>query len=359
MNSLLLDICGPFGEEMDKNIKFLTQKGKGLLACDEWNSLLGDHFANYGIPNSEENRRDYREMLFKSGFEKYVSGAILYEETLFQKSSSGEPMVDLLHKVGVIPGIQVDLNLKPLFGPNSNEFITQGLDNLDERAARYYKAGARFAKWRAVFAAKPSHTAVSQNAQALARYASICQSQGLIPIVEPEVLVLDGDHSIETSLQTSRIVFSTVFAELNAQNVVLSRIILKPSMVLPGRNHPNQATPEQVAKATMECLMSTVPPMVRAAMFLSGGQTEEEAAIHLNEMNKLKLTTGWNLSFSYGRALQETARKKWAGKQENNKIAQEAFLEVCEKCSLACYGEMDKKRKNQEDGDQERKKKKF
>jgi fructose-bisphosphate aldolase class I len=338
------DICGKYGPEMDKTVQLMTAKGKGLLAADESTSTIAKRFEKIKIENVESNRQAYREMLFTTDKEyaQYISGVIMYEETLYQKTKNGKPFVDVLKELGIVPGIKVDKGIKEIYGTDGDT-TTQGLDDLDKRVAEYYKQGARFAKWRAVFKVSktnPHPVSLDQNAQGLARYAAICQANGLVPIVEPEVLVMEGDHDIERSFDVTQRVLSAVFKALVDHNVVLERMVLKPNMVLPGTDHPNKASVQQVAEYTVKVLRRTVPPAVPGIMFLSGGQTEEEAAEHLDAINRVPGPSPWALSFSYGRALQNSALKTWAGQASNVPDAQKVYLQKCKACHLASIGKL-------------------
>lgn len=316
--------------EMLTTVQKIAENGKGILAADESSKTIKKRFDTIDTECSEDKRREYREMLFTTDdIEDSIAGVILFEETLYQKSSNGDALGQVLNKRGIIPGIKVDKGLVDL--PfTDGEKVTQGLDGLAERLADYYEAGARFAKWRAVFNITdvlPSEVAVQTNAHALARYAAFCQQQGLVPIVEPEVL-MDGKHSMGRCREVTEYVLQTVFQHLNEQKVILEAMILKPSMVIPGSESAN-AAPEEVAKQTVEVLLRTVPAAVPTINFLSGGQTAVEATENLNAMNKLYPNAPWQLSFSYGRALQQPSLQTWhgdtakidAGKQEFHKRA--------------------------------------
>uniref|UniRef100_A0A061RDV5 Fructose-bisphosphate aldolase n=2 Tax=Tetraselmis sp. GSL018 TaxID=582737 RepID=A0A061RDV5_9CHLO len=327
-----------YKDELISTAKQLTLPGKGLLAADESTGTVGKRLASIGVANEETNRRALRELLFTTpGFEKHVSGVILFEETLFQSASDGVPLVQHLQKRGVIPGIKVDKGVVQLPGTNG-ETETAGLDGLAERCARYYQAGARFAKWRAVLkigAGEPSELAIHQNAHGLARYAAISQQNGLVPIVEPEILA-EGAHSIDDCAAATERVLSATFKALLDHKVMLEGILLKPNMVLPGSSGP-QVPAAEAAALTVQSLRRTVPPAVPGVMFLSGGQSEQEATAHLNEINKLG-PHPWVLSFSYGRALQASVLKAWQGKPENTEAAQAAFLARAEINGLAALG---------------------
>ena len=292
-------------EELRQTANQLSAKGKGLLAVDESTPTIGKRLAGINVENTEENRQAYRGMLFTSeGLGQFISGAILFEETLYQNHADGETMVSKINKLGIIPGIKVDKGAQKLAGSNG-ETVTEGLDGLRDRLSDYYSLGARFAKWRAVIhigSNKPSDYAIDTNAHALARYSALCQEAQIVPIVEPEVL-MDGDHSLETCYEVTSKVLGTVFEALDKQNVALNGIILKPNMVISGSDANNRADVATVASATVDCLTKHVPEEVPGIAFLSGGQTSEEATAHLSSMNELG-PHPWQLSFSYGRALQ-------------------------------------------------------
>jgi fructose-bisphosphate aldolase class I len=323
----------------------MVAPGKGILAADESTGSIEKRFASINIPNTEENRRDYREMLFSSrdALKNYVSGVILFDETLRQTAKNGMRLADLITGAGAIPGIKVDKGPKPL--PfTDGETVTEGLDGLAARVKEYYGLGARFAKWRAVIdigGGKPSYNAIHANAQALARYAAICQDGGLVPMVEPEVL-MDGDHDIDTCMQATEWVLKEVYQELFIARVKLEGTILKPNMVLSGKKCPKQASREEVAEKTLIVLKRCVPPAVPGIAFLSGGQSEEEATAHLQLMNAAG-PLPWRLTFSYGRALQSAALKTWAGKAANVAAAQKAFAHRAQMNSLATSGKWSEK----------------
>ena len=304
----------------------MVAKDKGLLAADESNTTIAKRLDKIGTESTEEQRRTYRELLFTTpGIAQWISGVILYDETIRQKTRDGVPFPDYLAKLGIIPGIKVDTGAKALAG-FAGETITEGLDGLRDRLIAYYKLGARFAKWRAVIdigEGIPSHTAIEANAHALARYAALCQEQNIVPIVEPEVL-MDGAHTQERCEAVSSEVLAEVFSQLGHQRVHLEGMILKPNMVISGKKCPTRATPELVAAATVRCLKRHVPGAVPGIMFLSGGQTPAEAALHLSLMNRLG-PLPWQLSFSYGRALQEAALAAWGGKPANFAAGQKEF----------------------------------
>lgn len=313
-------------EELASTIADMVQPGKGILAADESHPTMAKRFKAIDVESTEQNRRQYRSLILSTpGLGKYISGVILFEETLGQNSLDKIPIPVLLEKQGIVPGIKVDKGKGPLASAPGDE-ITFGLDGLGDRLEGYKAQGARFAKWRDVFHISdtlPSHQAIAANAEVLARYAAVCQSMGIVPIVEPEVLI-DGRHSIERCAEVSEAVLRAVFQALYLHRVQLEHIILKPSMVTPGKESP-KASPETVAEATIEVFRRAVPAAVPGINFLSGGQTPEEATVNLNAIN----CTGyqpWELSFSYGRALQEPALKAWAGRRENGEAAQSALL---------------------------------
>ena len=304
----------------------MVAANKGILAADESSGTIKKRFDKISLESTEEARRSYRELLFTTpDMAKSISGVILYDETLRQKTSSGVPFPQYLAKLGVIPGIKVDAGAKPLAG-FANETITEGLDGLRERLAEYFNLGARFAKWRAVIdigAGFPTAYAIHANAQALARYAALCQEQNIVPIVEPEVL-MDGAHSLERCEEVTDAVLAEVFQQLHGHRVYLEGMILKPNMVIAGKKCPQRASPEQVAAATVRCLKRHVPGAVPGIAFLSGGQAPAEATLHLSLMNALG-TLPWQLSFSYGRALQDAALTAWGGKPAAVAAGQSAF----------------------------------
>ncbi len=318
----------------------LVEPGRGILAADESSPTIKKRFDSINVESTEEARRAYRDMLFSAdGVEKYVSGVILYEETLFQKAADGTPFSKLLADKGVIPGIKVDKGAKDLAGADG-EKITEGLDGLRERLIEYRKAGARFAKWRAVINIDedlPSMYCLDTNAHALARYAALCQEQGIVPIVEPEV-IMDGSHDLETCEDVTAAALATVFGQLDAQGVAFEGMLLKPNMVISGTTCPVQADIQTVAEATVRCLTRYVPAAVPGIVFLSGGQSDELATAHLDAMNKLG-PHPWALSFSYGRALQAAALKAWGGQTANVAAGQAAFMHRARCNSAAALGE--------------------
>uniref|UniRef100_A0A0E0ABQ7 Fructose-bisphosphate aldolase n=1 Tax=Oryza glumipatula TaxID=40148 RepID=A0A0E0ABQ7_9ORYZ len=330
----------PGTDELIKTAKYIATPGKGILAADESTGTIGKRLASINVENVEPNRQALRELLFTTpGAFQYLSGVILFEETLYQNTAAGTPFVDVLKAGGVVPGIKVDKGTVDIAGTNG-ETTTQGLDSLGARCAKYYEAGARFAKWRAVLkigaAGEPSELAVKQNAEGLARYALICQENGLVPIVEPEILT-DGAHDIKTCAAVTERVLAAVYKSLNDHKVLLEGTLLKPNMVTPGSDSPKVGA-EVIGEYTVAALRRTVPPAVPGIVFLSGGQSEEEASQNLNAMNKLEVLKPWTLTFSFGRALQQSTIKKWGGKKENVAAAQAAFLARCKANSEATLG---------------------
>jgi len=313
-------------QTLNETAEAIVAEGKGILAADESDSTIKKRFDSIGVESTEENRRAYRDLLFTTeGVEEYISGVILFDETLRQSSADGTPFPKLLESKGVIPGIKVDKGAKPL-ALAADETITEGLDGLRGRLEEYRELGARFTKWRAVISignGLPSEYCLWTNAHALARYAALSQEAGLVPIVEPEVL-MDGDHSIERSFEVTSRTLHAVFTELRDQRVHPEGMLLKPNMVLSGYDGSDQASHEQVAEETIRCFRRHVPAAVPGIVFLSGGQSDEDATANLNAMNALG-PHPWQLSFSYGRALQAPALKAWAGKQENVEAAQRAY----------------------------------
>ena len=305
----------------------LVAEGKGILAADESTPTIKKRFDSIDVESSEANRRAYRELLFTTpGLGEFISGVILFDETLRQQAADGTPLVEILDRNGIIAGIKVDAGAKPLAGA-PGEKVTEGLDGLRDRLAEYVTLGARFTKWRAVLAigeGLPSRFCIDANAEALARYAALSQEAGLVPIVEPEVL-MDGDHTIERCFEVVEAALHSVFAALSRHRVVLEDMLLKPSMVLPGKECPKQADVQTVAAQTVRCLRRAVPAAVPGIVFLSGGQSDEVATAHLNSMNACARPHPWQLSFSYGRALQAPPLKAWSGKAANLKRAQDAL----------------------------------
>jgi|TARA_B100000315_G_scaffold246779_1_gene274526 fructose-bisphosphate aldolase class I len=327
----------------------IVADGKGILAADESTPTIGKRFEGIGAENSEENRCEYRGLLFTTdGLEEFISGVIMYDETIRQSTSNGgEPFPKLLSDKGVLPGIKVDTGAKPLAG-HDGEKVTEGLDDLRDRLSEYHNLGARFAKWRAVITIAegiPTRACLEVNAHALARYAALCQEAGIVPIVEPEVL-MNGDHSIDRCFEETEETLSVVFHELFKQGVMLEGMILKPNMVISALGCPKQASVVEVAEATLECFLRVVPSAVPGICFLSGGQSDLIATQHLNAMNAMDDSFPWKLSFSYGRALQSAALKTWGGKTENIPVAQKAFYHRAKCNGAATLGQYSDEMKN-------------
>merc|ERR1711970_663414 len=307
-------------EELKRIANQITAPGKGILAADESGPTMGKRLADVQLENTDENRRKYRQLLFTTdkSYANNISDIILFHETLYQKADDGRPFVDLIKGLGIIPGIKVDKGVVPLMG-SEGESTTQGLDDLNTRCAQYKKDGCDFAKWRCVLKIgknTPSYLGMLENANVLARYASICQMNGLVPIVEPEILI-DGDHTLQVCQEVTERVLAAVYKALSDHHVYLEGTLLKPNMVTPGKDCPERATPEQIAKATVTAFRRTVPAAVPGVTFLSGGQTELEATKNLNAMNQLpQELRPWKLSFSFGRALQASVLKAWGGKMD-------------------------------------------
>lgn len=318
----------------------MVAPGRGILAADESTGTIQKRFDAIGVENTFEHRRDYRELMFRARpAMDYVSGVILFDETIWQDAADGTPLVKLIEQAGSIPGIKVDEGIEPLPG-FPGETITKGLDGLSKRLPKYFERGARFAKWRAVIDIAdgiPSRGAINANAHALARYAGLCQANGIVPIVEPEVL-MDGAHTIERCFEVTEAVLKATFDALFEQRVQLEGIVLKPNMVIAGKKCPQQASVDQVAEQTITVLKITVPSAVPGIAYLSGGQSDEDATAHLNRMNEIG-GFPWKMTFSYGRALQAAPQKAWSGKPENVKAAQEAFLHRARMNGLASLGQ--------------------
>ena len=330
-------------EQLAETARAMVAPGKGIIAIDESSSTCKKRFDGVGIESTEENRRRYRELLLTAPkANEHLSGAILFDETIRQKTSDGVPFAKYMLDHGMIPGIKVDKGTHPLAG-FPGEVVTEGLDGLRERLAEYYRLGARFAKWRAVINIGediPSGTCIEANSHALARYAALCQEQGLVPMVEPEVL-MDGDHDIETCYEVTEVVLRSLFDALYNQNVMLEGTILKASMVVPGKGCDEQASVEEVAEATLMCLKSAVPAILPGIVFLSGGQSDEAATAHLDAMNRMG-PNPWPLSFSYGRAMQQAALKLWAQDMAGNFAkAQQTVYERARANGLAALGQWD------------------
>jgi fructose-bisphosphate aldolase class I len=333
--------------DLNKVAVAMVAPGKGLLAADESSGTIKKRFDDINVVSTEETRRDYREMLFRSSeaMTRYISGVILYDETIWQNAADGTPLVKIIEQTGAIPGIKVDEGTQAL--PQCpGELVTAGLDKLAERLKKYYDRGARFAKWRAVIDIKgrgtggldiPTMTAIHVNAHALARYAALCQAAQIVPIVEPEVL-MDGDHDIDRCYEVTERVLNKTFQELRIQRVALEGMILKPNMAVSGKKSAKQASVEEVAEKTIRLLKACVPAAVPGIAFLSGGQSDEDATAHLNAMNRIG-GLPWRLTFSYGRALQAAPQKAWSGKAENIASGQRAFTHRARMNSLASQGE--------------------
>ena len=331
-------------EQLAETAQAMVAAGKGIIAIDESTGTIKKRFDSVNVESTEENRRAYREMLLTTPkLGEYISGAILFDETLRQSTRDGVPFTKIMNDAGIIPGIKVDKGTHPLAG-FPDEVVTEGLDGLRARLEEYYKLGARFAKWRAVIRIGediPTGTCIDANAHALARYAALCQEQGLVPMVEPEIL-LDGDHDIDTCYEVTEVVLRTLFSALYEHNVMLEGTILKVSMVLPGKDAEEQASIEEVAAATLHCLKASVPATLPGIVFLSGGQSDEDATAHLDAMNRMG-EKPWPLSFSYGRAMQSAALKIWAEDMSGNVAkAQETVYARARENGLAALGEWSK-----------------
>ncbi len=317
----------------------LVAEGKGILAADETVHTLTKRLEALGIQSTEKSRCTYRAMLFSAGAAEFISGVIMHDETIRQTSSDGTPLIQVLSKQNILPGIKVDAGAKPLAG-TPDETVTEGLDGLRDRLSAYRDMGARFAKWRAVIRISdtlPSHACINANAHALARYAALCQEQNLVPIVEPEVL-MDGSHSIERCEEVTGAVLHTVFSALYDQGVRLERMLLKPNMVIAGKDRPHPVSVQEVATATLRCLRRYVPAAVPGIVFLSGGQDDRAATIHLDAINRLLGTRPWKISFSYGRALQDHALETWHGRDVNLAAARQALYQRARCNSAASLG---------------------
>ena len=337
-------------EKLEDIAHAMVAPGKGILAADESSGTIKKRFDKINTVSTEDSRRDYREMLFRStdAMKNHVSGVILYDETIRQKAKDGTTLVDVMRAAGSIPGIKVDMGAKALAGPTSKiETVTEGLDGLRERLAEYYKLGARFAKWRAVITiadGMPTWNCVKANSHALARYAALCQEAGIVPIVEPEVL-MDGEHSghdINECYRVTEWTLRSVFRELYDARVSLEGMILKPNMIIAGQKSAKQASAQEVAEKTVKCLKATVPSSVPGIAFLSGGQSDAAATEHLSHMNAIG-GLPWALTFSYGRALQAAALAAWGGKPENVAAGQRAFSHRAKMNGLAALGKWDAK----------------
>ena len=320
---------------------YIVSDGKGILAADESNPTCTKRFDSIGVESTEDNRRDYRELLFRaSGMQGNIGGVILFDETIRQRAADGTPLVDIITSQGALPGIKVDKGLQPI--GDSQESLTQGLEGLDERLKEYFELGAKFTKWRAVInigEGLPSSEAISANMEALADYARIVQNNNMVPMVEPEVL-MDGSHSIQDCYEATSRCLESLFSYLSKKGVDIKGTILKPNMVTSGSNATNQASVEEVAEKTVECLKANVPDTLPGITFLSGGQSDVDATSHLDAMNKIG-GFNWKLSFSYGRALQQPALKAWMGKSDNASLAQEALSHRALMNKLASEGKWD------------------
>ncbi len=336
-------------QELAKIARALVAPEKGILAADESSGTIKRRFDAIGVESTEDNRRDYRELLFRTdGAAKFISGVILYDETIKQKGADGTPLVKVLQGAGIIPGIKVDAGVVPLAG-SEGEVVTQGLDGLRERFKEYYDLGARFSKWRAVIPispALPTSYGIEVNMHALARYAALSQEAGIVPIVEPEVLMDNsaggavGDHSIERCYEVTTAVLNELFVQLRHQKVMLEGTLLKPNMILSGKSASNRASPADVAHMTVHCFMHTVPAAVPGIVFLSGGQGDDEATQNMQAIaaEGMKRGAPWQLSYSFGRGLQAAPQKAWAGKKENVPAAQAAFYHRAMVTSAARQG---------------------
>jgi fructose-bisphosphate aldolase class I len=327
--------------ELNKVATAMVAPGRGILAADESSGTIKKRFDAIGVESSADSRRDYRELMFRANeaMSKYISGVILYDETIRQNAKDGTPLVKLIEKAGSLPGIKVDKGVQPL-PMCPGEVITEGLDGLGQRLAEYRGLGAKFAKWRAVIDIgkdMPSYTCIMANAHALARYAALCQQEGIVPIVEPEVL-MDGDHDIDRCYKITEWTLNTVFEQLYYQRVALEGIVLKPNMAIAGKKCSKQASVAEVAEKTVKLLKSCVPAAVPGIAFLSGGQSDADATAHLDAMNKIG-DLPWKLTFSYGRALQAAPQKAWSGKVENVAAAQRAFSHRAMMNGLASLGQ--------------------
>jgi fructose-bisphosphate aldolase, class I len=327
--------------ELNKVAEAMVRPGKGILAADESSGTIKKRFDTIGVESTTDNRRDYRELLFRTAdaMRNHISGVILYDETIRQNAKDGTPLVKLIEQAGPVPGIKVDKGTKKLpFCPG--EVITEGLDGLRERLVEYRGLGAKFAKWRAVIDIGPkipSYTCISANAHALARYAALCQDEDIVPIVEPEVL-MDGDHDIDRCYEVTEFLLKTVYQELYYAQVKLEGSVLKPNMVVPGKKSAKRASVDEVAEKTARVLKACVPPAVPGIAFLSGGQSDEEATAHLDAINRIG-DLPWKVTFSYGRALQAAPQKAWSGKPENVAAAQRAFAHRARMNGLATLGQ--------------------
>ncbi len=325
--------------DLEKIAQKLVAPGKGILAADESSGTIKKRFDAIGVESTETTRRDYREMMFRTpAMKEFISGVILYDETIWQDASDGTPLVKVIADAGAVPGIKVDEGTEMLPG-SPKELITKGLDGLSKRLPKYYERGARFAKWRAVIdigAGIPTYNCIHANAHTLARYAALCQQANIVPIVEPEVL-MDGEHDIDTCYEVTEWALKETFSELYKAEVALEGIVLKPNMAIAGKNSAKKASVAEVAEKTVRMLKNCVPPAVPGIAFLSGGQSDEDATAHLDAMNKLG-PLPWKLTFSYGRALQAAPQKAWSGKKDNVAAGQRAFAHRARMNGLAALG---------------------
>merc|ERR1712087_51150 len=332
-----------YSDELKATSAAMVEEGKGLLACDESTGTVGARLESIGLENNEDNRREWRQLLFTTpNIGDKISGAILFEETLYQDSKEGKPFVDLLNEAGIIPGIKVDTGLKPLCGAGDGETWCSGLDGLYDKCVLHYAKGARFAKWRTALRidlAKdfPTDYAIDEAAHGLSRYARICQEAGLVPIVEPEILI-DGDHDIYTTAKVQERVITTVYKKLQECGVMLEGTLLKPSMTVCGVDCKDKPDVEEIARLTVQTLSRSIPSAMPGVTFLSGGISEEDSSIYLNEINKIDRVGPWALTFSFSRAMQSSCLKKWAGKPENKEAAQKQLLARAQANSEACQG---------------------
>ncbi|MXW47471.1 MAG: fructose-bisphosphate aldolase class I [Gammaproteobacteria bacterium] len=329
--------------KLESTAREMVSGGRGILAMDESTGTCTSRFENLGVPSTEETRLSYRSMLVTAeGLSEFISGAILFDETIRQRVNGETPFATYLNDAGIVPGIKVDTGAKALAG-HPGEKVTEGLDGLRERLQEYVSLGARFAKWRAVITIGdgiPSDACLMANAHGLARYAALCQESNVVPIVEPEVL-MDGEHSIEQCRDVTHRTLKTVFNQLDNQGVALSGIVLKPNMVLSGKEGADQANVEEVARQTVDCFLDCVPASVPGVAFLSGGQTDEQATQHLNKMNQLGLNLPWYLTFSYGRALQQAPMKAWSGDNSKTVQVHQEILQRAEVNALASQGQFE------------------
>jgi len=343
INAALSMSLEKYSDELKATAAAMVSEGKGLLACDESTGTVGTRLESIGLENNEDNRREWRQLLFTTpNLGDYISGAILFEETLYQDSTEGEPFVDVLNKAGIIPGIKVDTGLKPLCGGGEGETWCSGLDGLYDKCVLHYAKGARFAKWRTALRIDvdkdfPTDYAIDEAAHGLSRYARICQEAGLVPIVEPEILI-DGDHDIHTTAKVQERVITTVYKKLQECGVMLEGTLLKPSMTVCGVECEDKPSVEEIGALTVRTLSRSIPSAMPGVTFLSGGISEEDSSIYLNEINKIDRVAPFALTFSFSRALQSSCLKKWDGKKENVKAAQDQLLSRAKANSEASKG---------------------